>query len=420
VKAYFHRPQSVAIRRALFQVHLWIGIAAGLYIAVVSITGAALVFRIDLQRYQHPHLFTPSAEDPPADAAAIMERMRDAFPGGRLSGIDAPTTGRPTYLAYVMQGDRFLTVLADPITGTVLGELPERSFVRTLQDLHFDLLGGRTGRMVNGIGAGLLLLMCLTGLVIWWPGASQWRRGFGVRVGSSWKRVNWDLHSATGIWTVVVIGIWSVTGIYFAFPSQFRATVNAMSTVTVSTPPRSTPPSADAARQDWRTLVARAQALMPGQHVARVVVPASDSGAFLVMFSDRQPTPAGTANLASIYLDQFSGAVLQEAPRTSRTTGDVIMAWVAPLHVGSFGGNVVRVAWLIIGLSPPLLFATGFLMWWTRVIRPAAPKPEAKAGHGSTRGRDRDRVPESVTDREALTDPRWSNPWTQPRPSGRR
>jgi uncharacterized iron-regulated membrane protein len=46
------------------------------------------------------------------------------------------------------------------------------------------------------------------------------------------------------------------------------------------------------------------------------------------------------------------------------------MDWVGPLHVGSFGGNAIRVAWLVLGLAPPLLFVTGFLMWWTRVVRP--------------------------------------------------
>jgi uncharacterized iron-regulated membrane protein len=46
------------------------------------------------------------------------------------------------------------------------------------------------------------------------------------------------------------------------------------------------------------------------------------------------------------------------------------MAWVSPLHVGSFGGAGVRVAWLVLGLMPPVLFVTGFTMWWTRVVRP--------------------------------------------------
>ena len=68
---------------------------------VISVTGAALVFRIDLQRAAHPHLFTPRAEGPLADPVTIMESVSRAYPDQRLSGVDAPTTGRPTYLAYV-------------------------------------------------------------------------------------------------------------------------------------------------------------------------------------------------------------------------------------------------------------------------------------------------------------------------------
>ena len=40
------------------------------------------------------------------------------------------------------------------------------------------------------------------------------------------------------------------------------------------------------------------------------------------------------------------------------------------LHVGNFAGNGVRGLWLLLGLAPPLLFVTGFTMWWTRVVRP--------------------------------------------------
>jgi uncharacterized iron-regulated membrane protein len=119
----------------------------------------------------------------------------------------------------------------------------------------------------------------------------------------------------------------------------------------------------------WRSLVEKAQTLVPGQHVARVVVPSSDRAAFLVMFSDVRPTPAGSPRLTSIYLDQYSGEVLQQAAVAGRTAGVVIMAWVAPLHVGNFGGNAVRVAWLVLGLTPAVLFVTGFIMWWTRVVR---------------------------------------------------
>jgi uncharacterized iron-regulated membrane protein len=99
------------------------------------------------------------------------------------------------------------------------------------------------------------------------------------------------------------------------------------------------------------------------------VTPSSDTGAFLVMFSAARPGPV-QEHLTSVYLDQYTSEVLNESPRAARSAGDIVMDWVAPLHVGSFGGTGVRVAWLILALAPPLLFVTGFIMWWSRVVRP--------------------------------------------------
>jgi uncharacterized iron-regulated membrane protein len=210
--------------------------------------------------------------------------------------------------------------------------------------------------------------MAVTGLVIWWPGRSHWRRGLTVNFRRQWKRVTWDLHGAVGIWTLLFVMMWSVTGVYFAFPTAFRSTVNRISTITVTRAPRSDPsPAAQSAQPTWRALIGEARRQAPGQHVARVVVPSSASAAFLVMFSSVRPTPVG-AELTPVYLDQFTGELLA-APPVGRTFGDIVMAWVAPLHVGSFGGPGVRLVWCVLGLSPPVLFVTGFIMWWTRVVR---------------------------------------------------
>ena len=45
---WLRRPKSVWLRKALFQIHLWTGIALGLYVFVISITGSAIVFRNEL------------------------------------------------------------------------------------------------------------------------------------------------------------------------------------------------------------------------------------------------------------------------------------------------------------------------------------------------------------------------------------
>ena len=372
---FLHRPQTVGARRLLFQVHLWTGVIAGLYIFVACVTGAALLFRIDMQRAEFPDLFRPKVDGARADATTLLESVQRAYPDHRVSGIDAPTTARPTVLAYVSRDGRFRTVLADPSDGQVLGELPDESLTGVLQDLHFDLLGGRTGRIVNGIGAFVLLAMCATGLVIWWPGIATWRRALTIDPRRGWRRINFDLHSAVGFWTAAFIAMWAVTGIYFAFPSQFRSAVNRLSPLTIERTPTSDVAMRDRQpRPSWRALIARAEREVPGLAVARVVVPASDHAPFHVLFAESIPMPVGATDLVSVYLDQYTGAVLSPPPDQGRSVGDMIMAWVAPLHVGSFGGAPVKALWLVLALAPPLLFVTGLIMWWNRALVGRVPR----------------------------------------------
>ena len=47
--------------------HLWVGLLAGLHLTVLSVTGAALVSRSELQRTLHPDLLTASTPGPRAD-----------------------------------------------------------------------------------------------------------------------------------------------------------------------------------------------------------------------------------------------------------------------------------------------------------------------------------------------------------------
>ena len=51
IERIWRRPQTVWARKALFQIHLWSGIAVGLYLLVISVSGSVLVFRIELHKY---------------------------------------------------------------------------------------------------------------------------------------------------------------------------------------------------------------------------------------------------------------------------------------------------------------------------------------------------------------------------------
>jgi uncharacterized iron-regulated membrane protein len=221
-RRWLRQPQRVWVRRAVFQVHVWTGLAVGLYIVVVTATGSALVFKAGVNA-----LFVPDTVVPVSGALlseADLRRAAEAqFPAFRVDAIDMPRRpDRPAEVTLVSGGYEQFRLL-DPYTGADLGLAGnETPFILWLVDLHDNLLGGETGRKVNGAGAVLLVVMCLTGIVIWWPGIASWRRGLMVRPGAGWRRTTFDLHSMVGFWSVALLLLWAVTGAYFAFPATFQ------------------------------------------------------------------------------------------------------------------------------------------------------------------------------------------------------
>ena len=43
-------PQDLWVRRAFFQIHLWIGLGIGLYVLLISVSGSAIIYRRELMR----------------------------------------------------------------------------------------------------------------------------------------------------------------------------------------------------------------------------------------------------------------------------------------------------------------------------------------------------------------------------------
>jgi uncharacterized iron-regulated membrane protein len=204
------------VRKIFFQIHLWVGIGIGLYVAAISVSGSAIVFRQGL----HRALVVAAAGRPRMPAEEVEERARRAYPAREvLSVADPRKPGQPDVV--VLQGPRDrIERLFDPYSGADLGD-PRSGLDRVfgwLADLHDNLLSGLTGRTLNGFGALLLVLLSCTGTIIWWPGIKNWRRSMTIDRRARPARVNWDLHSAIGFWCSLMVLIWGISGFCLCFP----------------------------------------------------------------------------------------------------------------------------------------------------------------------------------------------------------
>jgi uncharacterized iron-regulated membrane protein len=303
---WLRQPQSVWLRKTIFQVHLWTGIGVGSYVLAVCVTGSILVFRVELSNafVAGPTFVTRSGERMSEDK--LKEAARRAHPGYDVAQIWERKNPEEAIELRLERGEDRKLRLFNPYTGEDLGNpvpLGTR-FVSWLLDLHDNLLYEETGRLLNGVGAIFLTLLCLTGSIIWWPGLKTWRRSVIIPRQLNWTRLNWHLHSAIGFWIFALILMWAITGVYLVFQESLMAVVD-------------------------------------------YFVPLDE--------------------------ESFEPRVVDE-----------ILRWLPRLHFGRFRNLgrflelSLKVLWGVLGLAPAILFVTGGLMWWTRVVRKRARQPEAE------------------------------------------
>lgn len=61
---------------------------------------------------------------------------------------------------------------------------------------------------------------------------------------------------------------------------------------------------------------------------------------------------------------------------------DEVLRWLARLHFGRFSGIGVKALWAGVGLVPPILFMSGAIMWWNRVLGKRTVEPIELQGEG--------------------------------------
>jgi uncharacterized iron-regulated membrane protein len=223
---WLRSPQRVWLRRSIFQVHLWVGIAIALYAIVIGLSGSAIVFREEIERATWPGIFHIAPSPQQITLQETIQHIQTARPHWTAFAL-RDFSDRQQAFTVLMRHDssplspNYRQVSFNPYSGEVLlDRLRYAGWLGWLGNLHVYLLAGQTGLKVSGAMAIGLLILCLTGLVLWWPGIARWTAALKLNPNAKWKRLNWDLHSVVGFWTCTALLVVTFTGIDFAFPDQ--------------------------------------------------------------------------------------------------------------------------------------------------------------------------------------------------------
>jgi uncharacterized iron-regulated membrane protein len=370
IRRVLYQPRQVWIRKVNFQVHLWIGIVLALYLIVIGVSGSILVLRIELGALAGANPWeSKKPPEPRVEIAAVVRKLEVRYPDFRILSVMAPGRTEANYTARLL-GRTQIRVGVDAGTGEILGE-PKRgpAWLDTVEKLHVSLFAARNGRIINGIGGAFLLAMCITGIVNWWPGARNWRRALTVDFRRSWRRINFDMHSAIGFWALAIISFWAVSGVYFAWPREAFELVNRISPIVNSKAPVvEVTARSEMSEPDLSGLVKRAYQLDTGTAFAGVEFPFNRRAPIEILM--RRGNGLSREYEDVLYFDPYTGAYLTTWKYgVNQSLGDWFIWSQVPMHFGVYWGVGIKIVWAVLGLAVPTLAVTGLLMYWNRTLR---------------------------------------------------
>lgn len=352
-----------------FHSHRWLGLTAGILLCIAGLTGSILVFWHEIdhlviaQRLGH---LIPTGEALPIATIANTVKATYGAKGLTLSSISPPESANQPYQVWFhAPEDHHWQVFVNPYTGQVMGDREwESSWVGIIYGLHYKLLAGEVGTLVMGIVALLTLVLSITGIVLW-PGWRNLMAGFKIK----WKhahikRTSFDVHKVAGMITAIFLTFIGLTGFAWNVP-QAKVT-EAIHAVTLTPQPPDPVSKPIPGRQPltYANLIQRADAVIPHATTTYVSFPEKPEDPFRV--GKRQAQETDKWGNTRIYLDQFTGEVIRFQDGLKPTRAEAITNQFGPVHFGTFWGIPSRILYVLVGLTPSVLFITGFIMWWYR------------------------------------------------------
>ncbi|MGX1587675.1 PepSY-associated TM helix domain-containing protein [Brevundimonas diminuta] len=374
--------------RAVWRWHFYAGVLVMPFLMLLTLTGGLYLFKDEIDHAVYRSMIQVPTSTQQADPDQWLAAAARAGEG-RAANVLVPDRADQAVRIRVDRPDGAQrTVFVDPHTAAVTGVTAYGGVTETIKKLHsLTLFGGPVGTALNilvEIVAGWAVILCATGLYLWWP-----RRRTGAvlrpRETDAGRRPFWrDVHALTGFYVGGVIIFLAVTGMPWSavwgdrFMGLMRDTGLGRPPAPAAARPWSHAKPHDAPAGVGWTLE---NAVLPAHahgvaSLSRVLETAREQGlprpftvsiprsSDLAWTVSRQTRKAGDAR--SLYVDGASGAVKADL----RWNQFGVMArgfeWGIAVHQGTQYGWINRIVMLIGCIAVWLLAISGLIMWWKR------------------------------------------------------
>lgn len=351
----------MGLRATLLKVHLWVGMAAALFVFALGLSGALLTFEDIIDPALNASAWFVKPHGRPLKLTKITQAIRQAFPQSPIEELVLPQKPNDTVKFLIRQSDGHeVGIFVNPYTGEIVGRNSDQQFrpMLAIRQFHTHLLiRRRTGHMILTIAACCLLGLALTGIVLWWP-----RKIFKLRGGERYPLV-FDLHQMLGLWSSACVLLFALTGMAIGLEDQVNQSAFAVSHMQPAPWPTPKPHAVDVPPLSPDELLAKAESIAPAARP--IVLDFGDSHNDPVLAIMK--FPEDHLGRTWVILDRYTGDVLRfDNTRAMPVALKYARIWNQEIHTGEIFGWPTRILACIFSLAVAVLAVTGPLIWWNR------------------------------------------------------
>ncbi|PSR53096.1 peptidase M4 [Adhaeribacter arboris] len=214
------KPEKRRFKYWIGQMHLWLGMASGLLVLFLGITGCILAFEREIENVTQSYRFTPVQKQALLPPSALKKIADKALPG-KLAHSVSYEPGKSAQVVYFsLAPEYYYSVFLNPYTGNVLKvkNMNEDFFRIVIMGHYFLWLPPAIGQPIVATGTLIFVILLITGLVLWYPKNKAARKQrFSIKWNAKWRRVNYDLHGVLGFYMTWVIIFIAFTGLVWGF-----------------------------------------------------------------------------------------------------------------------------------------------------------------------------------------------------------
>ncbi|MEM8928345.1 MAG: PepSY-associated TM helix domain-containing protein [Bacteroidota bacterium] len=369
----------MGMNKKMWTLHNWVGLYAGIVIAVLSITGVVALFKIEIDEALNKDLFMVKPRSERVDLTPVIDSLRTVHGAKNLAYVrvhkdDTDSWSAMFFLRKSTYNVKQWEVFMDPYTGKILGERDiYKSVGFFLRNLHVRLYDNLFGRQLVGLAGIALLISTITGF--WIYGGFMKRQFFGAIRKKNLRIRMADYHKLIGITTLLFNLMIAITGAWLGLQGYLQPVVVGSRPGIYKVAEKPLSADKDAALSvDFEEVYSKTRTLFP-ELIPQYARPSLDGSRAVTVYG----TVPRTAFERSTFTITYDKENLQELNRydiRKASLSDKLFYVQESLHFGDFGGIVLKIVYAFFGITSGFLALTGFVVYLKRTERERRERPK--------------------------------------------